>query len=150
VAGSPLANPVRVALYYPRNVTDALTLRYTLDGTAVTNASLVFTNDTQLGTSFRHQLSWRVALLIWVVCVCGRQLCGELPRFVRGPFPHRELPLGFSPLKKRRLATSSWTSNRPVRHQAMTLRASAATWWYVDLALDYYPAVCACAVVRVR
>ncbi|ELR18273.1 uncharacterized protein ACA1_370270 [Acanthamoeba castellanii str. Neff] len=47
-AGSALANPVRVALYYPRNVTDALTLRYTLDGSAVTNASLIFTNDTQL------------------------------------------------------------------------------------------------------
>jgi hypothetical protein len=74
-AGSPLANPVRVALYYPRNVTDALTLRYTLDGSAVTNASLIFTNDTQLGTSSRsnflaawHFSSCRACVR---VCMCG-------------------------------------------------------------------------------
>jgi hypothetical protein len=69
-AGSPLANPVRVALYYPRNVTDALTLRYTLDGSAVTNASLIFTNDTQLGTSFRSNFLDALHFSLCRVCLC--------------------------------------------------------------------------------
>jgi hypothetical protein len=44
-----LSRPVQVVIYYPLNVTENILVRYTVDGSPVTNASVAYTNETQLG-----------------------------------------------------------------------------------------------------
>jgi hypothetical protein len=58
-----------VIIYYPLNITDGFTLRYTLDGSPVTNSSLAFTNATELSDGSPSYPSLASCLMLTTVPV---------------------------------------------------------------------------------